>query len=218
MICLPASVALGEVQQVEAVSFEFTIQNRGDKPCKITDVSKPCSCTSIDLPVDLIIAPRTTQKVRGEMRTIDRRGHYGLSVLIRYEFGTSTPTKANAKFALFLPISVDVLPAIKSSQEFIALDKGVESRLILSPGTSAAFAITDVSVSDRFISYDFDDSTLGVQTDRFQVRLSLKQSVDLASLSPGVRPELGRYWIEFKTSEPSEPTIRLPISIGPAQK
>ncbi len=216
LICEPRGIALGTVQQAEAIPFEFTIHNKEKVPFKITEVIKPCSCASIDVPVDLVIGSMSSQRFSGALRTTDRRGHYDTSVMINYEVQNFqvSHSKAKAKMLLKLPISVEVLPSIKASQEVIEISRAREVLLTLSPGTSNDFAINNIEVSDHFIKYEPLISKLGIRDTHFQVRLRLDKPTDTDAFGSGSGQELGRYWIEFKTSEEMEPSIRLPITIG----
>jgi hypothetical protein len=198
----PSEVALGEVDQRGEIPFEFHIDNVGRRRAFITEVVRPCSCTTLDLPIGTSLGPSTTLGVRGAIDTTSRRGTFHSGITLTYQI-----EGAPARHSLAIPIRAFVKPSITVSHDVLRIHEGW-SNLRLGPGTATSFRILGVEASDPYIHWECVDSQLGAECTSFQLRVRLDRSK--TPFTTATRSDTG-HWLQFTTSVATEPNFRVPV-------
>ena len=208
LIAESAVIQLGDVKQGESVAFHFPIRATGSRGIRIDEASRPCICTELDLPANTIIAAGQTRSIHGRIKTDGRRGPLRMAFALSYSDDSTTSGDGSIRNTLVIPLTMNVLPSIKSSVDSLELDGGEWSSLSLLPGGVPDFQVTGIEVSAPFLEYELVRSVLGQRGDRFEVRLRA---------NPAKRPDLpghdwGASWVKFNTTEPKELEIQIPIT------
>ena len=90
----------------------------GGKNVVITEVTRPCSCTQLDLATKTTLFAGASLRVRGSVDTINRRGVFETAIALTYQIeGTNRP------YTIPIPITMVIKPSVVVSQEVLSIDR-----------------------------------------------------------------------------------------------
>ncbi len=143
LIASPPEIILDQVAQREQNAFEFRLENRTGRRIEIKDVTRPCTCTRLDVTSGTSMPARGALTARGAVDTTNRRGAVETGVAFTYEIEGIT-----GRFTLPVPIRMFVQPSIATEPEAISLDGTAWKNLNLVAGTAPTFRILKIKTSD----------------------------------------------------------------------
>jgi Protein of unknown function (DUF1573) len=206
---VPEQVELGEVDQVEGVPFDCRLENLRGPEAIITEVTLPCTCTTLDLTTQTSLSPGESVRIHGNVDARNRRGACAITIPLTYRIQGSVQ-----KYVALIRIRMYVKPSIASSQDMIVLREDSWAPLVLSGGSAQSFRISAIEPSDPYIRWESIGLALGETCSEFRLRFTLDRSLvhDPTSLSRTA------HWVKFVTSASGEPTFQLPVAFEISEK
>ncbi len=205
LIASPPEITLDQVAQREQNAFEFRLENRTGRRIEIKDVTRPCTCTRLDVTSGTSMPARGSLTARGAVDTTNRRGAVETGVAFTYEIEGIT-----GRFTLPVPIRMFVQPSIATEPEVVTLDGAASKSLDLVPGAAPTFRILEIVSSDPYLKWEVvEGSVLNRECSSFRLSLRLD-----SSLTRDIGSSLnGPHWLMFTTSVATEQRFRVPVKI-----